>query len=111
MTYIPSFSGTYTGALTGPVTGTATLTLTESPANTNGQFPTTGMLSAFSSANCSLGTPIATSGTVIGGSIQLASANTTISANAGSTSNSLNVTFNGAPGCATGSYTGTLTKQ
>ena len=110
-TYIPSFTGTYTGTLSGPVSGTATLTLTESSANASGQFPTTGVLSTFTSTNCSLGTAISTAGLVTGTSVQLAAGNTTITASAGSTASTLNVTFNGAPGCATGTYTGTLTHQ
>jgi hypothetical protein len=113
--YIPSLSGTYSGSLAGPVSGTVSVTLNESSANSDGQFPTTVALTFTSIANsgCDFTIPISApaSGVLSGGALQVSTPTVSLSLNASLPPTAINVAYtaNGASAVAcSGSYSGNL---
>jgi len=113
--YIPSLSGTWSGAMTGTSSGTASITLTESAANSDGQFPVTGAAS-FNSTACNFSLPISTplSGLLSGGQLSISSSDSSIgiSANATTSPVAFSLTLNQSaevPASCAGSYSGNLT--
>jgi hypothetical protein len=101
-----SWSG---GASSSTATGTVSLAVTQQTTGTAGQFPATATLT-YNSASCSLSVQTL-SGTVSGYSLQLASANITVSANdlSSPASFSMAVASNLAGANCAGNYSGTIT--
>jgi hypothetical protein len=113
--YIPSLSGTYSGTLAGPTSGTVSVTLNESSANSDGQFPTTVALTFTSVTNsgCDFTIPISApvSGLLSGGTIQVSTPTISLSLNASSPPTVISVSYaaSGASATAcTGSYNGNI---
>jgi hypothetical protein len=116
--YIPGLTGNYSGALTGPVAGTASVVLAESPANADGQFPTTVGISFTSviNSNCNFSIPVSApiNGLISGATLQASNAanpNLSLIANAGSPPILISVAYTAtgtnASACS-GTYTGNV---
>jgi hypothetical protein len=96
-TVYPSFAGAWTITLTTPTALTETLTVTQSAANADGQFPATGSLVSGI-------TTTALTGLVSGSTLNLANTGATITLSANETASPVTVSVGGASG-----GTGTMT--
>lgn len=112
LTYVPSFGQSLSGSFTGPVNGTITLSLTQSSANADGQFPVTGTV-AYSGTGCNFSLTGIT-GLVSGYTLSLGGGttapNSEIAVSASATTSPINATLTVFSGlnCTTGQYSGTL---
>ena len=113
--YIPNLTGTYSGTLAGPASGTVSVTLNESSANSDGQFPTSVALTFTSVTNsgCNFTIPISApvSGLLSGGTLQVSSPTISFSLNASSPPAVISVTYAASGASATacsGSYSGSI---
>ena len=109
--YVPSYDGNWNGTLSGPVTGSVSLSLAQSPADPDGQYPISGTV-GFNASNCSFSTAVNVSGFVSGYNLQLAfssNSNDTISASYSTTPVNFTMSLATASGgCPAGTYSGTL---
>jgi hypothetical protein len=113
LTYIPPLSNTLSGALTGPANGTLSLTLTESAANSDGQFPIVAAVS-FSGSSCSF-TLNGIAGLVSGYSLSLGGGltppNSEVALSGNTTTTPINISMSvltSGLNCPSGTYTGTI---
>jgi hypothetical protein len=112
LTYIPSYGASWSGALTGPVNGTLSLQITESAANSDGQFPVTAAVT-YTGAPCNF-TLTGITGLVSGYTMNLGAGltapNSEISITASETTAPVTVSMNVFSGlnCPIGTYTGTI---
>ncbi len=112
VTYVPSFGQNFSGLLTGPASGTLSLSVTQSTANADGQFPVVAAVS-FAGAGCNFSLSGVT-GLVSGYTLSLGpgqtAPNNEVSIMASSTTSPITVSMNVFAGlnCPVGQYSGTL---
>jgi hypothetical protein len=115
LTYIPPFGATWNGVLTGPVNASLALSITESPANADGQFPVVAAVNV-TGATCNLALTGVT-GLVSGYGLSMGGtgtgANSEVAIGASATTSPVNVTMNvfangSGVNCPIGTYIGTI---